>query len=108
MHSGRLLVEGAPRDLTAGMAGHVLELAAHPKDKARQIAQSDPEVEDVLTFGDRFHLRVKATAGPLERLPERLASAGINVERLRAIPPSLEDAFISLLARGAAEGRGQR
>jgi ABC-2 type transport system ATP-binding protein len=102
MHGGRILVEGAPRELTAAMAGHVLELAAHPKDRAKQIALADPEVDDVLTFGDRFHLRVQTADGPLARLPAALAAAQVAVERLRAIPPSLEDVFISLLAQGNA------
>ena len=97
MHRGRLLVQGAPRELTASMSGRVLEIAAHPKDAAKRAAQADPEVEDVLTFGDRFHLRVKATEGPLARLPAALAAAGATVERLRPIAPSLEDVFIALL-----------
>jgi ABC-2 type transport system ATP-binding protein len=101
MHAGRILVEGAPRELTASLTGRVLELAAHPKDKAKFLAQADPEVEDVLAFGDRFHLRVKDPAGPLERLPNVLAAAGVTVERLRPVAPSLEDVFISLLARQA-------
>jgi ABC-2 type transport system ATP-binding protein len=99
MHGGRILVEGAPRALTAQMQGRVLELAAHPKDIAKAIAQADAEVEDVLAFGDRFHLRVTASAGPLARLPVALAAARINVERLRPVAPSLEDVFISLLSK---------
>jgi len=102
MHSGRLLVEGAPRELTAGLVGHVLELAAHPKDTVRQVAAADPDVEDVLTFGDRFHLRVKSAEGALARLPAALADANATVERLRPIAPSLEDVFISLLAESRA------
>jgi ABC-2 type transport system ATP-binding protein len=97
LHGGRMLVEGTPRELTATMAGRVLELAARPKDAARAVAQADPEVEDVITFGDRFHLRVRDRAGPLQRLPSALTAAGVIVERLRASVPSLEDVFISLL-----------
>ncbi|MBL8057520.1 MAG: ABC transporter ATP-binding protein [Anaerolineales bacterium] len=102
MYRGRILVEGAPRELTAAMQGRVLELAAHPKDRAKALAAADPDVEDVLTFGDRFHVRVRETAGPLARLPEVLAQAGVAMERLRPIAPSLEDVFISLLAAQAA------
>jgi len=98
MHTGRLLVEGSPRELMASMSGRVLELAAQPKNTVKAVAQADPDVEDVLTFGDRFHLRVKSDAGPLARLPAALAGAGATVDRLRPIPPSLEDVFISLLA----------
>jgi ABC-2 type transport system ATP-binding protein len=101
MHAGRILVEGAPRALTASLVGRVVELAAHPKDTAKRVALADPDVEDVLTFGDRFHLRVRETTGLLARMPQQLAAAGVAVERMRAIPPSLEDVFISLLARSA-------
>jgi ABC-2 type transport system ATP-binding protein len=99
MHGGRVLVEGAPRELTAALNGRVLELAAHPKAPAKTIARADVDVEDVLTFGDRFHLRVSNAEGPLARLPLALAQAGVNLERLRLIPPALEDVFIALLQR---------
>lgn len=102
MHTGQILVEGSLRELTAPLAGRILELAAHPSQTVKTIARADPEVEDVMAFGDRFHLRVKAAEGPLRRLPSTLAAAGATVERLRPIPPSLEDVFISLLhARNA-------
>ena len=97
MHSGRILIEGSPRELMASMAGRVVELAAHPKDAALRVARADPEVADVLTFGDRFHLRVKSLDGPLARLPQALAAADVSVDRLRPVAPSLEDVFISLL-----------
>jgi len=97
MHSGRVLTEGSPREIAASMAGRVLELAAHPKATVKRVALADPDVEDVLAFGDRFHLRVKAVEGPLARLPGALTSAGASLDRLREVPASLEDAFISLL-----------
>ncbi len=99
MHSGRLLVEGTPHELTAPLAGHVLELAARPGEQAKRLARADPEVEDVLAFGDRFHLRVRTAEGPLARLPKALEAAGASVDRLRLIRPSLEDVFISLLEK---------
>jgi ABC-2 type transport system ATP-binding protein len=106
MHHGRLLVEGSPGELVAAMAGRVLELAAHPKDIARAVAGADPDVEDVIAFGDRFHLRVREAAGPLQRLPAALAIAGAQLDRLRPTAPSLEDVFISLLqSQNGMEGQ---
>ena len=102
MYRGRIIVVGAPRELVAPLAGRVLELAALPKDKAKAIALADPDVEDVIALGDRFHLRVRSADGPLERLPGALAAADVEVRRLRPIAPSLEDVFISLL-----EGAGR-
>jgi ABC-2 type transport system ATP-binding protein len=98
MYQGRILTQGTPRELTASMNGRVLELIAHPKDKARDVCLADADVEDALAFGDRLHLRVRQTEGPLTRLPGALSQAGVAVDRLRPIPPNLEDAFISLLA----------
>jgi hypothetical protein len=55
----------------------------------------------VLAFGDRFHLRVGEAGGAaqavLARLPDRLKAAGVRLDRLQPVPPSLEDVFISLL-----------
>jgi ABC-2 type transport system ATP-binding protein len=104
MDGGRILVEGAPRALTATMVGRVLELAARPGRTARAVALRDPDVEDVLAFGDRLHLRVAGTAGPLARLPGALLEAGVHVDRLRPIVPSMEDVFISLLAGRSSGG----
>ena len=108
MHSGRILVEGTPRELTGAFAGHVLELAATPRREVRNVALADPDVEDVLAFGDRLHLRVRDAAGPLERLPGALAEAGVALERLRPVAPSMEDVFISLLAVEAGRLGSQR
>jgi ABC-2 type transport system ATP-binding protein len=69
------------------------------------VAEADPQVEDVVVFGDRFHLRVApgAAEAVLARLPGALAAAGATVERLRPVAPALEDIFISLLQRPAPE-----
>ncbi len=107
MVAGRLLTAGSPRELVSPLAGRILELAAQPKGLARQVCRADPDVEDVAAFGERLHLRLKAapagrgdlapTGDALERLPRALAAAGVQVQALRPIAPSLEDAFISLL-----------
>jgi len=97
MHAGKILVEGTPRELTQPLAGRVWELVAQPKQQARAVAQRQPEVQDVLTFGDRLHLHVSETQTPLAHLSAALAEAGVHVQRLRPIAPSLEDVFIHLL-----------
>ncbi len=102
MAAGRLLTTGSPRDLVSSLAGRILELKAQPKGLARQACQTDPDVEDVASFGELLHLRLReeaaqATIGVVERLPRVLAAAGVQVQGFRPIAPSLEDVFISLL-----------
>jgi len=97
MNHGRALTQGAPRDLMNGLAGRILELATEQSMIARRVAVQDPDVEDVHTFGEYLHLRVRAAEGPLARLPKRLAEAGVQVGHLIPVAPSLEDVFIQLL-----------
>jgi ABC-2 type transport system ATP-binding protein len=103
LSNGRLLTEGPPAALTAQLDGRLLELMAEPRAAARRLCLEDPDIEDAAMFGDRLHLRVRQTAGPLARLPGALAKAGVIVNSLRPIRPSLEDAFIALLQQ--TEGR---
>ena len=102
MYNGSILTQGSPRELTANLKDHVLELMAQPKEKARLIASHDPDVEDAIVFGDRLHLRVREREAVLQRLPAALAADGVTVSRLRPITPSLEDVFISLLEKAQA------
>jgi hypothetical protein len=80
-----------------GLEGRILELATEQGMAARKIAAEDPDVEDVHTFGEYLHLRVRAPKGPLSRLPKRLKSAGVHLAHLIPVAPSLEDVFIQLL-----------
>jgi len=105
MNHGRALMQGAPRDLINHLNGRVLELAADPQMAARQIAADDPDVEDVHTFGEYVHLRVRSADGPLTRIPQRLTEAGITLHHLHTVMPTLEDVFIQLLEKeGAIDG----
>jgi ABC-2 type transport system ATP-binding protein len=103
MNHGRALTQGAPRELMARLAGRILELDAEPQMAARAIAAADPQVEDVHTFGEYLHLRVGSAAGPLERIPTRLEAAGIHLNHLHPVPPTLEDVFIHLLKTEGVE-----
>jgi drug efflux transport system ATP-binding protein len=97
MDHGKALTSGAPRDLMATLAGRILELAAEPQMKAREVAAQDPDVEDVHSFGGYLHLRVRSPEGPKKRLPGKLKTAGVTVQHLVPVTPTLEDVFIQLL-----------
>jgi ABC-2 type transport system ATP-binding protein len=97
MNHGRALIQGAPRELMSRLSGRILELVAEPQMAARLIAAQDPEVEDVHTFGEHLHLRVSSASGPIERIPARLKAAGIAMQHIGEVAPTLEDVFIQLL-----------
>ena len=106
MNRGQLITEGTPGQVTAYLAGRVLELVGEPIDKMRHIAAADADVEDVQVFGDRLHLRVKADRAEsvIGRLPAALRAQGVSVQRIRSIAPTLEDVFIELVEKTEADG----
>jgi ABC-2 type transport system ATP-binding protein len=103
MNHGKVLTQGAPRDLMKRLDGRILELDTEDQMAARQIVLDDPEVEDVHTFGNHLHLRVSSAAGPVERIPARLESASIPMNHLVSVPATLEDVFIHLIETEGAE-----
>lgn len=98
LRNGRLLKSGTPAELLAALEGSILELRGEPLRDLRLAAAVDEDILDVHTFGDRLHLRVatERVEAVLKRLPKQLRTQGKKVERLRVIPPTLEDVFISL------------
>ncbi len=103
MNHGRVLTQGEPRELMKRLDNRILELDADDQMAARQIAEDDPEVEDVHTFGNHLHLRVSSAKGPTERIPARLKSANIQMEHIVSVPATLEDVFIHLIETEGVE-----
>src|SRR5258706_4416345 len=103
MNHGRVLTQGEPRELMKRLDNRILELDADDQMAARQIAEDDPEVEDVHTFGNHLHLRVSSAKGPTERIPARLKSANIHMEHIVSVPATLEDVFIHLIETEGVE-----
>lgn len=99
MNKGRALENGTPRALIGRLQGRILELAGEPQVLAARISIADPGVEDVRTFGDRLHLRLREGVWELPNLPTELAAAGVEMVHVKPVVPTLEDVFIGLLEK---------
>lgn len=100
MHDGRLLTADVPTAIKAQMRGALLDVVAWPRRRALDAARALPEVMGGTVFGSSLHLVVTGPeAAP--RVRQALERGGITVEAVRTIAPSLEDVFISLMAREA-------
>lgn len=98
MRGGQMLTEGTPASLRAQFAGRIVEVAGAPRQVLVQVAQADPDVENVQRFGNRLHLRVQATraSAVVARLGKQIAEASGQVESLEVVDAQLEDVFIAL------------
>ena len=98
LHQGRLLGVGTPAELKALMPGALFEVrAADPRRAAARLREAFADTT-VGLFGDRVHLSLRAPNGAEKRTRDLLGAAGIDVISFRAIEPSLEDVFVSVIA----------
>jgi ABC-2 type transport system ATP-binding protein len=108
IHQGRMIVEGSPADLCAPLDGKIVLLKGSPLSRLREIAKSDPSIEDALMFGDRIHLRMKSRPSlwGLRKVKRSFSGAEVRIDELRPTTPQLEDVFIALLeAQESQEAR---
>jgi ABC-2 type transport system ATP-binding protein len=106
IYGGRIIASGTPAQIKGQMSGALLEVRASPIDDALETLRGRPGVREAALFGRTIHVTVDDAASA-DALRASLAGAGIAVEGVRPVRPSLEDAFVSLVERddaGRAEG----
>ena len=101
MHKGTFLVTDSPAAIKASMKETVLELVCPAVREAAALLRPLPAIREVQLFGDRLDVVAADAAAAEVRVRAVLGEAGIPVEALRRVEPSLENVFISLI-RGAA------
>jgi ABC-2 type transport system ATP-binding protein len=102
IYQGRIIARGSPGSLKQGAAGTLLEVEV-PDDRlvtALEALRAHPLVGEAAMFGSRLHATVASPDG-IAAVREALVGRDIEVRRLEPISPSLEDVFVSLVAREA-------
>jgi ABC-2 type transport system ATP-binding protein len=102
VHRGALLAAGTPAEVRGLMRGALCEVRAPDARRAAGALRAALPQGAVNLFGDRVHVVTRdgedAAAGAA-LVGRTLARAGVATESVRPLSPSLEDVFVSLLAR---------
>jgi ABC-2 type transport system ATP-binding protein len=104
MNRGRVMALDAPGAIRRSLSGTFLQVFCSPLRQAAGRSASVPGVLSVQLFGDNIHVRFDEGAADAGTLRAALEASGISVRSLRRIEPSLEDAFITMITAGGAEG----
>jgi ABC-2 type transport system ATP-binding protein len=101
MDHGRLLDLDTPEALRRAVHRSIVEIIARPRREALERLRNAPEAAEVVTFGERLHVTLRAAGSEADaaqaavRLSDGLRAEGMEVDSCRVIPPSLEDVFIA-------------
>ncbi len=98
---GKLVAQGAPRELVGAFGHVVFEVSAAPRPPTTSLYAGRPGVIDVYTVGKKLHV-VTDERGIAEWLGRIARGAGLDDVRVVPVPPSFEDVFLALSARSAA------
>ena len=104
IHQGKLLACGTPEEVKRLMRGTILEIRSARPRQVRAALREQFTDESVGLFGDRVHLVTREPEASARRAETVLASAGLPLEGIRPIEPSLEDVFVSLTGRHLRDG----
>ncbi|MGE0333905.1 MAG: ATP-binding cassette domain-containing protein [Gammaproteobacteria bacterium] len=105
MHKGRLIAVGTPDEVKRLMQGSLIEVRAAEPRRSATLLREQLEAESVGLFGDRVHVVAQHPDTAMAKAGEILRNAGLAVQSIRTIEPSLEDVFVSVLSREPEHGR---
>ncbi len=105
MHKGRLIAVGTPEEVKRLMQGSLIEVWAAEPRRSAALLREQLEAESVGLFGDRVHVVAQHPDTAMAKTEEVLRNAGLAVQSIRAVEPSLEDVFVSVLSREPEHGR---
>ncbi len=98
IHRGRFLALGTPDEIKTLMVGTILELRVEHTRQAARALREGLGSQSMGIFGDRIHVVTPHPEQTAWELRKILSGQGIPFGEIRAVEPSLEDVFVSVLA----------
>ncbi len=97
---GRIVALGSPEELKSTLMGHrsVVEIDAAEPEKAMKSlrsAQQELGLSDLAFYGAQIHAVVDDSSRAIPSIAAFLEGAGVGVESVAPIAPSLEDVFVT-------------
>jgi ABC-2 type transport system ATP-binding protein len=102
LHEGRLLGLGTPDEIKAMMPGSLLEVRTPAPRRTAALLRGQLPDASVGLFGDRVHVAARNPEAATARIRQLVTTAGFEPLTIRTIEPSLEDVFVSVIARKTA------
>ena len=99
IYQGCIIAQGTPSKLKGEVQEAILAVFPDNLDGALELIKKLPQVAEAAVFGDGLHVATLQPAETEAGIKEALAAHDIAFGGIERVPPSLEDAFISLVQR---------
>jgi ABC-2 type transport system ATP-binding protein len=97
--AGETVIEGSPSQIKAAQPGRLFEVVPDRNQAASDLLKQHLEPWRVSIFADRLHVVVDNPDSDIPHLRSLLQDNNIQIQSIRSIPYSLEDAFIGTVQR---------
>jgi ABC-2 type transport system ATP-binding protein len=104
IYQGRIIAQGTPGELKGEVKEAILAVTPDDLDGALALIKQLPQVAEAAVFGDGLHVATLKPGETEAGIRETLAAHDIFFGHIERVPPSLEDAFISLVERAGNGG----
>jgi ABC-2 type transport system ATP-binding protein len=103
IHAGKLATLGTPTEVKNVFAGRpILEIRSPNPVEVMRALDEMPEVEKTSLFGTAVHAVLRSAAHDTATIEQRLRTAGLPLQSLGPVTPSLEDVFLDVVERAAS------
>lgn len=96
MYEGKLIRNAPPKDIRNSLQAEMIVLVPENRLGLKEILTSIPGVLEVQTYGDAYHILVRNAERQMKSIKRVLGREKRVYRELRASPPRMEEAFISL------------
>jgi len=106
IHAGKLAAIGTTSEVKRVFDGRpILEIRSSSAVDAMRVLDAAPGVEKTSLFGTAVHAVLRSRAVSTDDVTARLRAAGVTVESLTPVTPSLEDVFLDVVERSERSQR---
>ncbi len=105
IYRGRLIAMGTPADLKGSLTGEtLLEVRCRRNESALEVIAGLPGVLDAALFGSSLHVRTADAQEARQAMTAALKAAGLAVDHMAAITPTMEDVFVAMIEQQDRQG----
>lgn len=99
IHKGKLLACGTPDEVKKLMHGTIIGIRSPEPRRAASLLRDRMEADSVGLFGDRIHVVTRNPEKAAQQVKDILTGTGLELFDVQIVEPTLEDVFVSVLAR---------